>query len=212
MTAILLAALLLPGGPPAKPTATKAPVKDWKSDPACRLVFHAVLEGLYEDGVSDEVVNNIVPPDKKGQEKMRRSFVLGCPLCQPAFEAFCVYQARPKFSDGSKSSTFGKGLSPTVVKGLMSDTVSTRLITLRGPIHTWVERRLRSMKLSKDEREKWWKDISARAGQGTATLMALKAKDEWYRPWAAYWGCAACKGSEDACRAIRHNPDATPRK
>src|SRR5688572_32689605 len=78
-------------------------VKDWKADPACRLVFHAVLQGLYEDGVDDEVVNNIVPADKKGSEKMRRSFVLGCPLCQPAFEAFAAYQARPKFSDGSKA-------------------------------------------------------------------------------------------------------------
>jgi hypothetical protein len=211
MTALLLAALLLPGGP-AKPTATKTPVKDWKSDPACRLVFHAVLEGLYEDGVSDEVVNNIVPPDKKGQEKMRRSFVLGCPLCQPAFEAFCVYQARPKFSDGSKSSTFGKGLSPTVVKGLMSDTVSTRLITLRKPIRTWVERRLRSMKLSRDEREKWWKDISARAGQGTSTLRAKIASDPWYKNWSGYWGCAACLGSCDACEAVGSSPAATPKE
>ena len=92
---------------------------DWKDDPACRLVSHAVLEGLYEDGVSDAVVASIVPPDKKGEEKMRRSFVLGCPLCRPAFEAFCAYQARPKFSDGSKAAAFGKGFAPDLEKALL---------------------------------------------------------------------------------------------
>src|SRR5215510_1021464 len=152
MRTLLFAALLLAvgghtlGDEPAKTKPTAAKVTDWKADPACRLVFFAVLEGLYEDGVSDEIVNNIVPPDKKGREKMRRSFVLDCPLCQPAFEAFCVYQARPKFSDGGKSSTFGKGLPDSVTKGLLSDTLSTRLITLRKPICEWVERRLRTMK------------------------------------------------------------------
>lgn len=207
MTSLLLAALLLPpAAPPDKPATPKPAIKDWKADPACRLVFHAVLQGLYEDGVSDEVVNNIVPPDKKGREKMRRSFVLDCPLCQPAFEAFCAYQARPKFSDGSKASTFGKGLPPEVVKGLMSDTVSTRLITLRKPIRTWVERRLISMKLGKEERAKWWKDISTRANEGTSKLRARIATDPWYKNWSGYWGCAACLGSCDACRNLPEAP------
>src|SRR5260221_7841590 len=106
-------------------------VKDWKADPACRLVFFAVLQGLYEDGVSDEVVNSIVPADKKGREKMRHSFVLDCPLCQPAYEAFCAYQSRPRFLDEGK---LGKGLPEKTVEGLMSKKISTRLITLRGPI------------------------------------------------------------------------------
>src|SRR5947209_6991276 len=149
MRILLLVPLVLTvGGPapadgPARRGTVPAKVTDWKADPACRLVFHAVLEGLYEDGVTDDVVNNIVPPDKKGREKMRRSFVLDCPLCQPAFEAFCAYQSRPKFSDGGKASTFGKGLPLAVTKGLLSDNLATRLTTLRGPIRGWVEARLR---------------------------------------------------------------------
>jgi hypothetical protein len=198
MRTLLFAALILAlGGPatgdvPPKAKVGPAKVTDWKADPACRLVFHAVLEGLYEDGVDDDVVNNIVPPDKKGREKMRRSFVLDCPLCQPAFEAFCVYQSRPKFSDGSKQSTFGKGLPEAVRKGLLSDTLSTRLITLRGPIRKWVEARLRSMKLTAEQRQKWWKDIEDRSNQGTATLSAHRAADPWYMLWCGYWGFAAC--------------------
>jgi hypothetical protein len=194
-----------------KPAAGKV-VKDWKADPACRLVFFAVLQGLYEDGVSDEVVNNIVPPDKKGREKMRHSFVLDCPLCQPAFEAFCVYQSRPRFTDDSKTSTLGKGLPEKTVKGLMSKTLSVRLTTLRTPIRMWVENRLVSMKLDEQERQKWWKDITARVGQGTGTLKHLKGTDPWYKDWAAYWGCAACLGSQDACRDLLRTPAATPKK
>lgn len=191
-----------------KPTV----VKDWKADPACRLVFFAVLQGLYEDGVSDEVVNNIVPPDKKGREKMRHSFVLDCPLCQPAYEAFCVYQSRPRFTDEDKASSLGKGLPEKTVDGLMSKAVSTRLITLRGPIKRWVENRLVSMKLDTTERQKWWDDIVARAGQGTGTLRGLIEKDPWYKGWSGYWGCAACLGSQDACRDLGRTPAVTPAK
>jgi hypothetical protein len=218
MRNLLFAALVLvlgraaTGDEPAKPKSGPAKVTDWKADPACRLVFHAVLEGLYEDGVTDDVVNNIVPPDKQGREKMRRSFVLDCPLCQPAFEAFCVYQRRPKFSDGGQVSTFGKGLPEAVKKGLLSDTLSTRLITLRGPIRGWVEARLRSLKLTAKERQKWWKDIAARAGQGTATLHAHMAADPWYKNWSGCWGCAACLGSQDATQRLLDEPVAGPKK
>src|SRR5262249_38066228 len=109
--ALTLAAVTTADQPSRTRTDSKpAVVKNWKADPACRLVFFAVLQGLYEDGVSDEVVNSIVPPDKKGREKMRHSFVLQCPLCQPAYEAFCVYQSRPRFLDEDKPAALGKGL------------------------------------------------------------------------------------------------------
>ena len=217
MRTLLFAALALAagatttGGEPAKPKAGPVKVADWKADPACRLVFHAVLEGLYEDGVTDDVVNNIVPPDKAGREKMRRSFVLGCPLCQPVFEAFCAYQSRPKFSDGGREATFGKGLPEAVKEGLLSDTLSTRLIALRGPVRGWVEARLRSMKLTAQERQRWWEEIAARAGQGAATLAAHRAADPWYKSWSGYWGCAACKGSEDAARSLLREAEAGPK-
>jgi hypothetical protein len=195
-----------------KSEANPSPVKDWKADPACRLVFFAVLQGLYEDGVSDEVVNNIVPPDKKGREKMRHSFVLDCPLCLPAYEAFCAYQSRPRFTGEDKPAVLGKGLPEETVQGLMSKTLSTRLITLRKPIKQWVERRLVAMKLDESERQKWWEDISARANQGTATLRGLQTADPWYKNWSGYWGCAACLGSSDACRDLKHRSAPAPKK
>ena len=220
MRILLIAALAFTMGAPttanerdkAKVQEKSALVKDWKTDPACRLVFFAVLQGLYEDGVSDEVVNSIVPPDKKGREKMRHSFVLDCPLCQPTYEAFCAYQSRPRFLEEDKASSLGKGLDAKTVEGLMSKTVSTRLITLRRPIKRWVETRLVSMKLDTGERKKWWDEVSARANQGTATLRGLTVKDPWYKEWSGYWGCAACLGSQDACGNLPPTPAFTPKK
>ena len=55
---------------------------DWQKDPVCRMVFFAVLEGLYEDGVPGDVVDSIVPRKVgKGKHRMKTSFVFSCPLC-----------------------------------------------------------------------------------------------------------------------------------
>jgi hypothetical protein len=218
MRTLLIAALALPlatlapASGPGKAEPKSPAVKDWKADPACRLVFFAVLQGLYEDGVSDEVVNSVVPPGKKGEEQMRHSFVLGCPLCRPAFEAFRAYQGRPRFAEDEKGSTFGKGLPKAEADGLMAKQVSTRLIALRKPMKRWVEARLVSMKLDEAERKRWWDDLSARAGEGSAMLRELKKrKDPWYKDWSDYWGCAACLGSQDACREVRPASAAKPK-
>src|SRR5882672_11093313 len=108
-----------PAEPPApKPAETPAaePAADWKEDPVCQMVFFAVLEGLYTDGVPDDVVDSIVPRQPKDSTNpIKTSFVVLCPLCHPVFEAFSVYQQRPKFnSDEKKRNAFGKGLAPEV--------------------------------------------------------------------------------------------------
>ena len=57
-------ALLAPAfaAEPAKKEAPAAPklTDDWKDDPVCRMVFFAVLEGLYTDGVSSEAADRVV--------------------------------------------------------------------------------------------------------------------------------------------------------
>ena len=46
-------------GDHSQPTSNEDTVA-WKDDPVCQMVFFAVLEGLYSQGVSDEVVESIV--------------------------------------------------------------------------------------------------------------------------------------------------------
>src|SRR4051794_38029157 len=85
----------------ADPPKSEAPKKetkppaDWKEDPVCKMVFFAVLEGLYEDGVANEAVDNIVGKTKDGKTEIRHTFVFQCPLCHPVYEAFRLYQHRP---------------------------------------------------------------------------------------------------------------------
>jgi hypothetical protein len=67
------------------------------------------------------------------------------------------------------------------------------------------------MKLTAQERQRWWEEIAARSGQGAATLAAHRAADPWYKSWSGYWGCAACKGSEDAARSLLREAEAAPK-
>ena len=93
---------------PLPAASVEPPSAQWRTDPACQLVFFAVLEGLYTDGVPDEAVNLIVPPDAGG-DGVKHSFVFRCPLCHAAYEAFVLYQNRTAFNgSGEKRSTMGK--------------------------------------------------------------------------------------------------------
>lgn len=177
---------------------------DWKEDEVCRLVFFAVLKGLYEDGVADDIVDNVIGPKSDLEDagltrkRMRISFVMDCPLCQPTFEAWLTYQNRPKFSDGSNASTFGKGLDADLRSQLMSKESQTRLQGLKVPVQRWILAGLKSRNMSNAQFEAWSKKTSQRFTQGKNKLIGLMQNDEHYAGWSPYWGCAACNAARDA--------------
>ncbi len=179
---------------------------DWKQDPVCQMVFFAVLEGLYSDGVNDDVVENIIGPKcdledaELMQERIRRSFVLKCPLCQATFEAFVAYQNRPRFSDGTGASHFGEGLGEDLREGLLSQNSQNRLHMLKVPVQKWISKKLKSSQFSEEQIAEWAQRIEKRGGEGKSQLMTLMESDESYKEWSPYWGCAACNGSTEAAR------------
>lgn len=176
-----------------KPKTTQV---DWKRDPVCRMVFFAVLEGLYEDGVPGDVVDSIVPRKVgKGKHRMKTSFVFSCPLCHPVYEAFRAYQQRPGFSATPDSNTFGKAFDAKTAKLLKSAKPGTRLKALAPLVQKWTKRRLEMMRLSKAEAEQWNRKLAAHARTGKGFLLAYLGKDEAYKGWSPYWGCAACNGT-----------------
>src|SRR5688572_9755879 len=60
--------------------------KMWPETRAGQLVFFAVLEGLYRDGVTNSDVDLIIPPGDGGRPRFDNEiFVYACPLCHPAF-------------------------------------------------------------------------------------------------------------------------------
>lgn len=185
---------------------------DWKKDPVCQAVFQAVLEGLQRDHVSGNIVANIIGKkstrnDRKSlRERMKRSFVLDCPLCEPTFEAFLAYQNGKLPKQNKKP---GKSLStPSQIKSglttpekllLLSDDTKTRLRGLAPVVQKWVSAKLDThTELSKQEIADWTKRVHTRSQQGKTKLLQLITKTGNYKEWSPYWGCAACNGSRDA--------------
>src|SRR2546427_11886559 len=127
----------------------------WVQSRASQLVFFAVLEGLYRDGVSNEVVDSIIPPGKNGKDRFdSEHFVYACPICHPAFEAFRLYRQRGDFY-GLKSpvDTFGPGLDHAVSVRLQRHDPEERRKAIEELIDHWVKQRLDLMRLAEAERQ-----------------------------------------------------------
>lgn len=190
----------------ARSNPDESPV-DWKKDPVCKAVFFGVLEGLYNDGVADDVVDNIIgarsdlTDTKKLKERMKRSFVMDCPLCQPTFEAFLAYQNRPTFNDGSDERSFGDGLDDETRTGLLSDQTQSRLTALKPVVQKWIKAKFEQTNLSPTEIEQWKTISRNRFAEGKSKLIKLITDGNEYREWSGYWGCAACNGMQDAAES-----------
>ena len=110
-----------------------------------RLIFFAVLEGCYRDGVSNEAVDLILPknPDTGGVV-MEHNFVYSCPLCMPVIEALRTYRVRTRFFDKRARDTFGKGLPAEVMAKLAEPERKKRIPVLQALVSGWVKRRCAS--------------------------------------------------------------------
>lgn len=224
-TGLLFGALMAAPGEPAPnnndPVAQAANARSqgwWTSD-AGRLVFFAVLEGLYEDGVSQEIVDIMLPPIKGGiappagapvnpqLRETRFHFIYSCPLCHPASEAFLLYAARQPFRGQKVTAidTFGStgGLPPDIEKKLRSDKHAERIAGLREAMDRWVGRRLSLMQLQPQERRLWEQKIKALRDQGNAALAEFQKGNngDYFRDLYANWKfCPSCDGSADGCK------------
>jgi hypothetical protein len=208
----LLAAAILgchasAGARPAPPVEAKASDGRWQDDPVCRMVFFAVLEGLYEDGVPTEVVDLVVPRGETGDDAVKHCFVIRCPLCNPVYEAFRLYQVRKPFaSDPERADTFRrKPVAPETVPSLRSSDVYTRIRAMGGLVQPWIERRLESMRLTEAERVDWRGKLLARAKQGDGIFAEFKhaGGNVYAEKWFFYDGCQACKAVEQAVKKDR---------
>ena len=177
------------GGAPAEGTKKAS----WAQSRASQLVFFAVLEGLYGDGMSNDEVDLIIPP---GQDRRptfdREHFVYACPLCHPAYEALVLYRQRPSFF-GMKApvDNFGPGLDAALVKGLRSPDATRRREVIEGLIHRWVTKRLELMRLSTAERQA----ITLELEEGRKQGMGMLKQSSQTRT-----NCPICDGSFGACK------------
>ena len=174
-------------------SGSNSPRVGWPHSGATQLVFFAVLEGLYGDGVSNDDVDLIIPPGKDGEPTFdKEHFVYACPLCHPAFEAFRLYRRRQSFFGlKARIDTFGPGLETTTENQLRSSDADTRRKAIQGLIQRWVGQRLDMMRLSDAER----KAITSQIEQGRKIGMGdLK---QWSN---SRTNCPICDGSFGACK------------
>jgi hypothetical protein len=176
---------------------TPASSNSWTESPASQLIFFAVLEGLYRDGVSNEDVDLIIPPGKSGKGNFdREHFVYACPLCHPAFEAFRLYRQREDFYGfKGRVTTFGSGLDATLTAGLHSPDAGQRRQAIEGLINRWVTARLEMMRLSNEERESITHEMQKGRKQGMSGLKTSTQVGTLTRT-----NCPICDASFGACK------------
>jgi hypothetical protein len=180
------------------------PTQEWRSDPACQLVFFAVLEGLYTDGVPDEVVDLIVPPKAEKDGQVERCFVFRCPMCHAAYEAFGLYQRRQAFNGANEAkSTFGEDFDRTIIDSLKSDRASTRVMAMGNLIRPWIDRKINSLKMTDAERDALVAKMLRYAEEGNSLFRARRADpSSVYHEWTFYGGCQACEAVQAIARRM----------
>ena len=178
---------------------TNNPPRNWPESRSSQLIFFAVLEGLYRDGVPNSDVDLIIPPGKDGGATFTpEHFVYACPLCHPAFEALRLYRQRQEFFGlKARINEFGPGLSGEIAAQVRNPDPTQRRQAVEKLISRWVSERLEMMRLTKDEREAITREIEQGRKQGMGGLKQTAAQVPGSQ---SRTNCPICDGSFGACK------------
>ncbi|MEM0898138.1 MAG: hypothetical protein AAGJ79_14770 [Verrucomicrobiota bacterium] len=168
-----------------------------------RFVFFAVLEGCFNDGVTQEEIDLIIPlrPEKEGFRNITTNMVLTCPLCSPSFDAFRLYADRLTFiSSITKEkgyNTFGPGLSNDVLEELAKPGLPCRN-AIQGLIQKWIDERIERSHLPKRKEQALRKELAEMRKDGEAALVRLQngeLGEELQAHYKEWKGCPVCSGA-----------------
>jgi hypothetical protein len=185
----------------ARSLQSENPEDETKYHREFRLIFFAVLEGLYEDGVAGEALELIIP-DERGMmiddAPEKTNFVYACPICTPTFDALRLYKSRSPFyaQKSTKFNTFGLGVSDEVMKELRG-TPQQRRNAIEKLINKWIQKRLNNTKLTDCEREQIEKNLSSMRKKGEKMLKLFQSEknyDSFRKHYENWKKCAACSG------------------
>ena len=162
-----------------------------------QFIFLSVLEGLYEDGVASEDVDQIL---RRAEGHSPAHFVYSCPVCTPVVWALEAYRARPGQFTGAKrrGSTLGIGLPEDVSAALRSEDVRARLGAINNLVKGWIERRMRLTRLTETERAKCTASLESMRRQGMEALERFRREglvSEYAPAYADIDECAVCNGA-----------------
>lgn len=202
-SAFVVVALSLTGGENGQSPSTDASAAratqagPQLGDAVGRTLFFAVLEGLYEDGADDEVVDRVLALDP--QTSGPRHFVPGCPICVPTLDAFRVYRSRAPFHGRKfETNTFGPGLASDLRQHLLDADEKVFGAALQELVQRWTERRLALLRLTDEERARWSIDLAERRKLGMSVLLEARSNPA-AGAYAAMKSCPSCDGAAGAC-------------
>jgi hypothetical protein len=173
-------------------------------DSTSRFIFYSVLEGLYEDGVSNQDVDQIL---MKKDKQCYYHFIYACPICTATIWALQAYRSRPEafYSiKGGKGATFGPGLSDALHQQLFSVSPHQRLMAINAVVKAWISRRMDRMNLSQSDRSELAKGLEQAREQGMQDLKSFRKSSEeaspngleYYAPaYTDLTECAVCNGA-----------------
>ena len=171
-------------------------------DETSRFIFYSVVEGLYEDGVSNKDVDQIL---MKKEKHGYFHFIYSCPVCGATIWALEAYRGRPEQFYGLKreGSTFGDGLSAELQKQLYSDNPQTRLVAINTLMQTWMERRMKAMNLSSKDRATLLEALEKKRKEGMDALESFRKREhgpnfgvaEAAPAYVDLQECAVCNGA-----------------
>lgn len=191
--------------PTAKETPKEAVEKEpkkksvaWQNDEMCQFVFFAVLEGLYRDGIQNEVVDAIIGDlVEKEADKVKTHFVFRCELCHATYEAFRAYRNRPAFMDTKDQNTFGKGTDLEILKKLRSKKAPERVYAMGSLVRPWIMHRIEETRKTPEEKTAMKKKFMEFAMEGDDLRWKWVETDPLYLDWEFYGACQACEAAED---------------
>jgi hypothetical protein len=150
------------------------------------FIFFAVLEGLFADGVGNDLATKVLERDEKITGGYA-NFVYACPICRPTIEAFRAHLRRRDFEHGRKGDMIGPSkVSAELSKALLEGSAEDRRAALQKLITKYIQARMDLMRLTAEERGIWNAVLENRRAMGTQSLKAMKL------PWKE---CPSCEGA-----------------
>ena len=207
LTTTILATLTLfsshaAADPPAAATTEVAgssqATANWHQNPECQAVFFTVLEGLYRDGISAEIVDTVIGTVEDNQ--LKKSFIFRCQLCHACYEAFALYQRRPTFHGTDGKNTIGKREVPQqIVDDLKSGNIMKFNDAFATIVQPWIKADLR--------------ERLARGEDGLELMKKyVKLAEEGNRIRQSYLRCQACDAIGSIAEAMGQQKTKEDRK
>lgn len=166
-------------------------------DRAQQFVFHSVLEGLYTDGVSNEVLDVLMTRDE--ETGFPHHFIYACPVCMPSWDAFAAYRARPGFlGDKIGRTTWGAGLDQATRQSLLEGTRLERMERIRDLVTRWVGARMDRQRLTQAERAVFQKQFERMRKKGMGYLESYKSTEGLEHIYQDVEYCPFCDGAYEA--------------